>query len=380
VSTEAHPDADGRAPRVLVNGVVLDQPMGGVRRHNAELLPRLGRLLQEAGGSLAVMEGQGGLAIDLPSEIERIPSTVPSRPPLLRALREGRALTRALKSAAAAGRPFDLVHTGHLPAPRALPAPLTLTIHDLRNLDLANSAHSRRLIARSVIGHALHCAAAVFTVSEFTAERLRENWPRVADKLSLVPNAGDHFEPLPRAPGEDACLLHLGHLEPRKNLELLIRALASDPDLPGLVLAGTAKGDEEERLRSLARELGLEQRVRFPGAFEERELPQLLATCAAVVLPSRLEGFGIVTLEAQRARVPLAVSTAGALPAIAGEGVPTFDPDDAEGCARAVRAALSLPAATLDAHAERAARHRWDAAAELWLSGLCRAARRERSS
>ena len=154
-----------------------------------------------------------------------------------------------------------------------------------------------------------------------------------------------------------------------------MRALALDPDLPDLLLAGSAKGDEEERLRSLAQELGVQQRVKFPGAFEEPELPGLLASCAAVVLPSRLEGFGIVALEAQRAHAPLAVSTAGALPAIAGEGVPTFDPDDPAGCARAVRAALGQPTATLEAHAQRAAEHRWDAAAELWLSGLRRAAR-----
>ena len=36
------------APRVLVSGVVLDQPMGGVRRHNAELLPRAAELLSLA--------------------------------------------------------------------------------------------------------------------------------------------------------------------------------------------------------------------------------------------------------------------------------------------------------------------------------------------
>jgi hypothetical protein len=46
------------APRVLVSGVVLGQPMGGVRRHNAELLPRVARLLAERGGSLAVLEGR----------------------------------------------------------------------------------------------------------------------------------------------------------------------------------------------------------------------------------------------------------------------------------------------------------------------------------
>ena len=83
------------APRVLVSGVVLGQPMGGVRRHNQELLPRLARLLEEDGGGLAILEGRKPVALELPPSIERFPSSVPSSPPLVRAMGESRVTTVA---------------------------------------------------------------------------------------------------------------------------------------------------------------------------------------------------------------------------------------------------------------------------------------------
>ena len=110
--------------------------------------------------------GRDGISFELPPEIERLPSRVPSGPPLARGLHESRALRAALAEAAAQSHPFDLVHTAHLPAPRALSAPYSLTLHDLRSLELAHTPFSRRFFARSVIGGAVERAAAVITVSE----------------------------------------------------------------------------------------------------------------------------------------------------------------------------------------------------------------------
>ncbi len=357
-----------RAPRVLVSGVVLSQAMGGVQRHNRELLPRAARLLARAGGGLAVLAGREGLAFEMPAEVELLSSRVPSGPPLVRSLSEGRALRSALALAASRGRPFDLVHTAHLPAPRELGVPFTLTLHDLRALELAHTPFSRRFFARSVVGAALQRAAAVITVSETVRASLAARFG--ARRLAVVPNAGDHLPVLARAPGELAPLLHVGHLEPRKNLELLLRALAGDPALPDLELAGRSKHGEEERLCALARGLGLEARVRFLGPVEDAQLPRLYARCAAVVLPSKLEGFGIVVLEAQRALAPLAIADAGALVEIAGADVPRFDPAAPEDCARAIRAALSRPAEVLERQRRSAGRFTWDASArslvDLW--------------
>ncbi len=358
-----------RAPRVLVSGLVLSQPPGGVRRHNAELLPRIATRLAARGGRLALLVGAAPLPFDLPESVERIVCDIASPHPVLRAAREGRALTQALTAARAAGSPFDLVHTAHLPAPRRLEVPYTLTLHDLRSIDLASAPLARRLLGKGIIGQALQHAARVFTVSETVRARIAEGWRVPTAKLALVPNAADHFVPAPRCVGPDAPILHVGHLEPRKNLELLLHALAVDPDLPRVLLAGSPKGQHGERLAALARELGVEARVDFHGPFEEADLPGLYAGAACVALPSHLEGFGIVALEAQRARVPVAVSTSKALMEVAGPDVPHFVPNDPAGCAAALRRAIATDPTTLERHAERAARFTWDAAADAWVAG-----------
>jgi alpha-1,3-rhamnosyl/mannosyltransferase len=362
-----------RAPRVLVSGVVLGQPMGGVVRHNRELLPRLARLLAENGGGLAVMEGRERIAFDLPAPIERISSDVPAHPVLARALAESRALRTVLRSAAARGKAFDVVHTAHLPAPRRLDVPFTFTLHDLRALADAEQRVGRRLLARRVVADAVSRAQRVLTVSATVAAEITARFPAARTKVHVVGNGVDHFTPLARNPRADAPLVCIGHLEPRKNLELVLRALALDPALPRVELHGAAKDGEEERLRALASELGVASRVRFAGPFAEHDLPQILAGSACVCVPSTIEGFGIVALEAQVAHAPLAIARAGALPEVAGPATPAFASDDPLACARAIHAAIAPDGAALERAAERARTFTWDRAAISWFQTLCSA-------
>jgi len=338
------------APRVLVCASVLGQGPGGVRRHNAALLPRAAALLEARGGRLAVLEGRERIAFALPASVERIAGDIPPRPVFLRALRESRALARV--------RGFDLVHTGHLPAPRGLAVPFTITLHDLRHVEAG------RLLARAALRDALRRARGVFTVSQSVRAELVARFGADPGRVRVVPNAADHFEPLPREAGKDARILCLGHLEPRKNQELLLRALALDPSLPGADFAGAAKGRERERLEALARELGLGARARFLGPFEDAQLPALYARAAAAVFPARLEGFGIGPLEALRARCPLAVSKIPAHLEVAGGAVASFAPDDPRACAAAIRAALAAPA-----RCEAGKRYSWDASARALVEG-----------
>jgi glycosyltransferase involved in cell wall biosynthesis len=163
--------------------------------------------------------------------------------------------------------------------------------------------------------------------------------------------------------------LCVGHLEPRKNVELLLRALALDASLPDVQLAGSGKGDAERRLRALASELGVAARVTFLGECGDGRLAELYASCACVVLPSLREGFCIPAAEARRAGAPLAIARLPALLEVAGPRTPSFDPRDPRDCARAIHAALdSAPPASTN-------EFNWDASARNLLDAWVTAAR-----
>jgi glycosyltransferase involved in cell wall biosynthesis len=357
---------------VLLSGVVLAQPPSGVRRHNVELLPRVARRLAERGGALVVLGGREPL--DLPASVDVLPSDVPGRPAYARFAREGAELRRRLAAAAARGAPFDLVHTAHLPAPRGLGVPYTFTLHHLKTADQRFEPAWRRLLGTAAAARAVRGAALTIVVSAAVGREVRERFGVPPNALQVVPNAADHLPVLPRAAGPDAPLLHVGQITGRKNLELLLRALAAAPDLPRLVLAGHAGARERERLLRRAEELGVGARIELAGAVGDDELARLYAAAACVVFPSRCEGFGIPALEAQRAGAPLAISRIPALSEVSGADVPSFPPDDPTACVAAIRAALATPADELRRHAEAARRFAWDRSADLWVEAWCRAA------
>jgi len=364
------------APRVLVIGSVLAQARGGVWRHNAELLPRAARSLTERGGSLSILEGRETCAFPLPPEVERLASPIVASPPLRRASLEGRWVRRTLAEAAQRGTPFDLVHTAHHPVPRGLDVPYTVLLHDLRALQARHSPFSRRLVARELIGRAGRAAARLMTVSEAMRDELATTFDLNTDTIDVVPNAADHFTVLERATTPGAPMVSIGHLEPRKNQALLLRAMALDPSLPDLRLAGLAKGAMESELRELAQRLGIAARVHFVGSFEDHELPTLYARASCIVLPSLLEGFGIVAIEAQRAGAPLAISRIRAHVEVAAAGTPAFDPDDPAECAEAIHAALALEEDALASASRGTERYSWDASATALVDAWTRAADR----
>lgn len=348
-----------RAPRVLALANVLAQPPSGVSRHAREVLPRAARRLAETGGELVLLTSRNA-PLPFPCEPATVLSAnLPSGPPLRRWWREGPALGRALRDRAQTGEPIEVVHTAHLPIPRGSlggrTAALCWMVHDLRRAD---TWLGRRLIRR-----AARRAARIVTVSRFVLRELADLEADTVSRSTAIHHGADHFTPLPRDPSP-GYLLHLGHLEPRKNVDLVLRALALDPELPPLRCCGAAKPGEEDRLRRLAAELRVTDRVRFEGAYAEPELPALLAGCAVTVVPSHLEGFGLTAAEALHAGVPLAIARAGALPEVAGPFGVSFAVDSPAECAHALRTAIARPTTELERGVRHAARYRWDRAAE----------------
>jgi len=112
-------------------------------------------------------------------------------------------------------------------------------------------------------------------------------------------------------------LLTISHLVSRKGHDMVIRALPkivkSHPETV-YVIAG--QGPNEENLRKLVKELGVENNVHFTGFLQESQLNSFMNACDLFVMPNRdedgdIEGFGIVFIEANACRKPVIAGRSG---------------------------------------------------------------------
>ncbi len=129
-----------------------------------------------------------------------------------------------------------------------------------------------------------------------------------------------------------------GRFEAGKGIDVLVRAVAMTPDV-NLVLVG--KGECERALRSLVDELGVAERVHFVGWTDDAR--SFVAAFDVLVVPSRIEAFGLVALEAMLAARPVIASAVGGLPEVVEDSrtgllVP---PDDPEALASALGALVA---------------------------------------
>lgn len=127
------------------------------------------------------------------------------------------------------------------------------------------------------------------------------------DKVEVIPFGIDErrWELVPPPPpGNPPRALFIGRLLPYKGVDFLLRALAQVPDLR---LDVVGSGPELHRLRTLARALAVEDRVKWWGEYPDEDLPRRMADADFLVLPSVSvqEMFGMVLLEAMAAGRPV---------------------------------------------------------------------------
>jgi glycosyltransferase involved in cell wall biosynthesis len=166
-------------------------------------------------------------------------------------------------------------------------------------------------------------------------------------------------------------LVSVATLEPRKGLDVLLRALAEEPGgLPPLAVVGRTGWGGVEPV-DMARELGLpDGSVRVLGGLSDEDLAAVLSTALVAVVPSRAEGFGLPVVEAMAAGVPVVTSDAPALVEVGGEATRVTPVGDARALADTLQQLAADPAeqaAMRQAGLERAAHFSWDAVADrLW--------------
>ncbi|MGQ9815913.1 MAG: glycosyltransferase family 4 protein [Candidatus Roseilinea sp.] len=175
--------------------------------------------------------------------------------------------------------------------------------------------------------------------------------------------------------------LHVGTLQPRKNLRRLVRAwrrvAANYPaELPAplLVLAGASGwGDEATRLQAEIEMQRLTDSVRLIGYITDKEKASLLSAAHALVFPSLYEGFGFPVLEAQLAGVPVVCSNTSSLPEVAGDGAILVNPLDEQAIGDGLLQAMRDPAIRsrlIAAGIRNVARFNWQDCARVILEAL----------
>lgn len=337
----------------------------GVERYARRLVEHLPRVAPDLQILVLVRTGRPAPRVPPPGRIVEVASLLP-RP----AWRET-ALPRALHEHGA-----RVLHSPVAALPLRGAAARIATIHDVPEFGAPGhegllSRHRLRLL------HAVRVAARIVVPSVATREALVRFDPRVKDRIHVIPHGVDpDFRPqgvplqrerygIPPGP----FLLWVGTIRPRKDPTVLIDAFlrvlaAGHPDLH-LVMCGDLRMDADV-LKTPMRAAGLENRLVLPGYVAREDLPDLYREAELVVIPSRLEGFGLPALEAMACGRALVVSSDAALLEVTGEAAQSFRTGDPHDLARVLRHLLRDAGArdTLSRLAvERAKRHSWEGSA-----------------
>jgi glycosyltransferase involved in cell wall biosynthesis len=177
-------------------------------------------------------------------------------------------------------------------------------------------------------------------------------------------------------------ILFVGGLHPIKNVGRILRALhllreSWGDELPPLVAVGFKRWKVDGEL-ALIDELGLQDKVIFPGYIPDADLPAFYNLATLFLFPSLYEGFGIPVLEAMACGCPVVTSKTGASPEVSGGAALLADPYDPREIAEQVNEVLKsegLRASLSEKGLERVEDFDWRNTAAATLSLMLHAVR-----
>jgi len=217
----------------------------------------------------------------------------------------------------------------------------------LKKILIANkiSVKSGTELLKAIILFPLHCirewlcvrrANLVVVMSHYVKGTVKRYLPGVCLDRVIVSKIGvpSHFVPTSNKKqlkrelnlNHETCLLTVRRLEDRMGLENLLAAihlLSQDNLLGGVKLYIIGKGSLREKLERLIKGCNIEKYVELLGFVEDTDLLRWYQACDVFVMPTEeLEGFGISTIEAFAAGMPVVATSAGANPEVAGKLCP----------------------------------------------------------
>lgn len=217
--------------------------------------------------------------------------------------------------------PFDLPHFTSILASGVRPAgPYLATVYDFIPHRFPGEylrTPWRRWLYGRYLEH-LRGAVHLLAISEAVADEAAEVLGRDLGDISVTPLGVPHLPEPTGSTGGEPYLLAAGTPQPHKNLAFALEVVASLPvgRRPPVVVTGYDGDRRWRQLLAQAAETGV--RVDPRPRVTRQELADLYAGTAAVLVPSRYEGFGLQAVEALSVGARVLCSDRGALPEVAG--------------------------------------------------------------
>lgn len=197
----------------------------------------------------------------------------------------------------------------------------------------------------------LSAATLVVATSPWTARHLVSHHGTAADRIRVITPG---IDAAPLAPGSDgrSQLLCVGAVTPTKGQDLLVEALATMVEVPWTcVCVGPLHRDPAgtEQIRQAIAAYGLSERIQLAGPQPPAQLAMTYAAADLVVLPSRVETYGMVLTEALARGIPVVATAVGGVPETLGQAADgelpgiLVTPDDPAVLAAALRRWLGEP-------------------------------------
>lgn len=242
---------------------------------------------------------------------------------------------------------FDLIHYPHFNSPILFPKKSVCTIHDITPLFYPGhkmGSIPRRLAYRAVFSATLHKARQIIAVSESTKQGIIDHFKIKSDKITVIYEGVDERfkiiadngiinETKTRFGITKPYIFYIGVWREHKNIESLVKAfnlLKQKYKIDHqLVLAGR----EDLHYTNVREEIdrsSYKNDILTPGYITDSDLPILYNAASCFALPSFIEGFGLIAIEAQKCGCPVAVARTSSLPEILGDSALFFDPEDVE--------------------------------------------------
>lgn len=227
------------------------------------------------------------------------------------------------------------------------------TVYDMTYMRFPETMNRRNFLhLKSQMDRSLDRCDHIITISEFSKREIMELLCVPEDMISVIScaapdsceNCGDPVDLETRFGISYPYILFVGNIEPRKNLERLLRAFdyfKNETGMPHKLVMAGGSGWRNENIYRASENITHSGDVIFTGYISEREKNVLYRKASLFVYPSLYEGFGLPPLEAMQNGCPVVCSNAASLPEVVGDAALMTDPYDEKALAEAISRVLS---------------------------------------